>query len=155
LFWEQKEIRDKQAELARIERLKADPATRIYGERIEAGDFFSDAEIAYAIDPTRLVTCVHLQPIEKAMRQAGIRAYSIDGRTLYARCVIDEARLAQQFSIRPPAYYEPDSVPSPKDPAEAYFICREHRSIIHVIHRHGAYRTPPFPLPDLPNENTD
>uniref|UniRef100_UPI0037BE40D4 hypothetical protein n=1 Tax=Devosia sp. TaxID=1871048 RepID=UPI0037BE40D4 len=58
----------------------------------------------YAADPKRLVTCTHLQPIEAAMRTAGIPLKWRYGNVVAAQCVIDETRL----QVAPPVHFHPD-----------------------------------------------
>lgn len=95
---------------------------------------------AYAADPLRLATCHHLQPVEKAMREAGIETRLLYGTVIQARCTVDETRL----SLEPPVVFYGD-VPGdrPGEPPSAHFSCPEHSSAISVDHAQTA-------RPDLP-----
>ena len=86
---------------------------------------------AYAADPLRLATCHHLQPVEKAMREAGIETRLLYGTVMQARCTVDETRL----SLEPPVVFYGD-VPGdrPGEPPSAHFSCPEHSSAISVDH---------------------
>lgn len=98
---------------------------------------------AYATDPARLATCHHLQPIEKAMREAGIETRSLYGTVIQARCTVDEPRL----NLEPPVVFYGD-VPGdrPGEPPSAHFSCPEHSSAISVDHRDSAHPgLPVFP----------
>lgn len=93
------------AQRERIARLAADPATAPYARRIEAGESWSDEQIAYDRDPTMLCSCPHLQPIEADLRRGG---YSLRlGRNNYieADCFLDPAELQRRYRLSPPAEY--------------------------------------------------
>jgi hypothetical protein len=131
----------------RLASLDADAATRKYADRIRSGQWWSDEAIAYDRDPDARITCIHLQPIEGAMREAGIalRPYFTGG--VDAACAIDEAALVAGFSLKPPVYYN-SHVPGdrPFEPEGAVIVCHEHSSTIAVVHPHDAKRdTPRFP----------
>lgn len=98
---------------------------------------------AYVADPQRLATCHHLQPVEKAMREAGIETRLLYGTVIQARCTVDESRL----SLEPPVVFYGD-VPGdrPGEPPSAHFSCPEHSSAISVDHRDSAQPSlPVFP----------
>ncbi|MDB5506057.1 MAG: hypothetical protein JWR75_695 [Devosia sp.] len=133
----------------RINELAADPATRKYAEDIRAGSWWSDEAIAYDRDPTQLVTCAHLQPIEAAMRSAGLVLKPNWRQSVFAHCHIDATRLAAQFDIAAPVdfngHIEGDR---PYEPESAAIICREHGSWIGVLHEDERKLTAPvFPKP--------
>jgi hypothetical protein len=100
-------------------------------------------QAAYAADPQRLATCHHLQPVEGAMRRAGIRVKLLYGTAVEASCTIDESRL----ELPPPAVYY-GNIPGDRqfDPPSASISCEEHISVIVVIHPDWATPgTPAFP----------
>jgi hypothetical protein len=98
----------------------------------------------YAADPSRVVTCTHLQPIEAAMRAAGIPLHWRYGTVVAAQCVIDDTRL----QVAPPVHFHPDMPGDrPGDPGWSMISCHEHSSVIGTIHRAEATPTTPvFPL---------
>jgi hypothetical protein len=82
----------------RIAQLRADPVRARFAALIEAGDYWTDDAIAYALDANATATCEHLVAIERAMRAEGIvvkPAYL--PAVVEARCDIDEARLQAEF----------------------------------------------------------
>jgi hypothetical protein len=136
----------------RLEALAADPVKRKYVERIERGEAWVDEQIEYDLDPSRLATCVHLQPIERAMRDAGIEVLlevlPSDSTRVSARCRVNADAINDQFS--PPPFVE-YTTPIPRGRAfeetlPAMLMCGQCRSVISVIHRLDAKpETPIFP----------
>ena len=95
-----REIRiQSQQTLERIKRLDADPATRKYAKLMRTGQYWTDAEIAYDRDPASLATCTHLQPVERAMRSAGLDVRVHFNAAIKAECRIDE--FPAGLAIRP------------------------------------------------------
>ena len=136
-----------QEEHQRVKRLAADPVMRKYAELIRNGQHWSDEQIAYDLDPTRLVTCAHIQPIERAMRDAGILVRPHYGGLVNAACCVDGARLQSQFDIQPPVWFS-DHIQGdrPYDPDGAAIMCRGHSSGIWLVHPDEAKAgTPWFP----------
>jgi len=100
----------------------------------------SPDQLAYAADPMMLGTCVHLQPIERDMRLAGVGTQLSYGQVVFADCLIDLPVLRQRYRIAEPVFYT-DSIPGdhPGEPDGAMLGCRAHRSSIGV--------TPPTSVP--------
>lgn len=138
-----------QQEHRRVKRLAADPALRKYSELIRKGQHWSDQQIAYDRDPARLVTCTHIQPIERAMRDAGVPIRPLYGSLASAACCVDGPRLQSRFDVTLPVWFS-DDIPGdrPYDPEGAAIMCREHSSGIWLLHpRDAKPDTPIFPLP--------
>ena len=136
-----------QEEHQRVKRLAADPVMRKYADLIRNGQHWSDEQIPYDLDPTRLVTCAHIQPIERAMRDAGILVRPHYSGLVNAACCVDGARLQSQFDIQPPVWFS-DHIQGdrPYDPDGAAIMCREHGSGIWLVHPDEAKAgTPWFP----------
>jgi len=101
-----------------------------------AGQFWSDAQIAYDREPRRTETCAHLAPIERAMREAGLEVRYLADRCVTAACRIDEVGLAARFDLDPcVAYVEffrgdraPEGLPA------AHLACSRDRSVIQSLH---------------------
>lgn len=93
------------AQRERITRLAADPATAPYARRIEAGESWSDEQIAYDRDPARLASCHHLQPIEADLRRGGYRMRLGLNNYVEADCFLDPAALQRRYGLTPPAEY--------------------------------------------------
>jgi hypothetical protein len=131
----------------RLAELQADPVKRKYIERFERGEYWSDEQIAYAEDRLRLATCEHLQPIERAMRAAGIET-RLTNLCLVAPCRVDQAALGERFVLPESVHYTEMHVPdrSIHDPPVAFIQCDVCRTFIDVIHpSQAAADTPWFP----------
>lgn len=130
----------------RIEHLEASPATRKYGELIRAGQQWSDEAIAYDRDPTLLVTCQHMQPIERALRASGIPIQLKGYGYLDAECCIDPVKLAQRFDLGSTVRYSVIGGDRPGEPDSAFIACREHRMpIVVIVPNDAPPGTPWFP----------
>ena len=132
----------------RLIEMRNDPILSAYAERIERGESWSDAQIAYDLEPAGSATCAHLAPVEQAMRRAGIAVKLQLGHIVHATCVIDEAALRARFAIEPPAWYGiiPDYDRSYEDPPSAALGCTEHGAMIYVIEpRQAPPGSPVFP----------
>jgi hypothetical protein len=68
-----------------------------------APDPLSAARIAYDKSRTATATCIHLQPIERAMRAAGVKLelynYWASWPEVHAKCCIDDAELRRVFAL--------------------------------------------------------
>jgi len=119
----------------RLIEMRNDPILSDYAGRIERGESWSDAQIAYDLEPGTPATCVHLAPVELAMRRAGIAVKLQLGHIVHATCVIDEPALRARFAIDPPVWYGiiPDYDRSYEDPPSAALGCTEHGAMIYVI----------------------
>ena len=138
------------SERERLAGLAADPARRQYAEKIRRGQLWSDAQIAYDLNPASTVTCVHLRGAEHAMREAGIFVRLLHGPVASADCRIDLPRFTQQFGDAASALYEErhDIDRSYHDPKTAMFHCRACNAHLMVVHpEEAAYDTPLFPPP--------
>ncbi|MBL8782478.1 MAG: hypothetical protein JNL06_16195 [Alphaproteobacteria bacterium] len=130
---------------ARLAQLRANPATVKFAAAIEAGEAWSDEQIAYDLDPSAVATCEHLEPIERAMRASHIAVKRWRPLVVQAQCRIDEAALKRMF---PSANYaEPQQYDrSLEDPPGALLSCSDCTSRILVVHPSVAGAgTPAFP----------
>lgn len=64
----------------------ADPAKRKYIPLVEWGEQWSGEQTAYYEDRNLTATCAHLQPIERAMRLAGIEIRHMAKLVVYVNC---------------------------------------------------------------------
>jgi hypothetical protein len=126
----------------RIARLAADPATAGYARRIEAGETWSDEQIAYDRDPAILASCTHLQPIEADLRRGGYRMRLGNNAYIDADCFIDPAALQRVYQFVPPVEYL--VYPPERDGADATpaLRCTEHGFAILASHHKQARRFP-------------
>jgi hypothetical protein len=139
--WQQ--LRDK-----RIAELRASPATLKYIPLVERGEEWTDEQIAYNEDRSMLVTCRHLQPIERAMRQTTIRIRRIGEALVRADCCIAERTIGRLYHLQPPVYYMEyyQGERSALDFPTAILSCRDCRSSISVLHPVEVMpETPVFP----------
>ncbi|WP_031496802.1 hypothetical protein [Bryobacter aggregatus] len=79
------------------------------GSPLPAAPLQAAAQLAYDEDPSALVTCIHLQPIERAMRAAGleirVREYLSRAPILRVNCRIHEEALRKKFQLTPAIRY--------------------------------------------------
>jgi len=106
----------------------------------------SAAEIAYPLDLNLTVSCIHLAPIEKAMRLAGIevryQADNIYRPIVQAKCRVNQAELKRVFGLSDNTFYKEGYEPerSEFDNPRADIFCLEclktdrARSTIGVLH---------------------
>lgn len=150
--WRKDNAERQKQEQARRTRLFADPATRRYAEAMERGEYWSDKAIAYDRDPSMLATDPVLQPIEAAMRHAGITMRHDYENVVSARCVIDADALYAQF---PPGedYRFTDQYQFDRgyDPDEALIVATNGRGYIHVVHPRDGRDLPIFPRSEATN----
>lgn len=132
----------------RIARLSADPDLQSYAERIAAGEAWSDEQIAYDRDPGALGACVHLQPVEAAMRGAGLHLRLMGPSWLSAPCRIDEDALRAKFDLPASVTYVEAFLGgrAVEDDPVGYIQCRACQSSIGTMHpREARADTPVFP----------
>lgn len=104
---------------------------RKYAAPVERVHRESAQQIAYHENQDTTATCAHLQPIEHAMRKAGVDvrlfARSDYGATVNAACRINEAELRRVFALPASVYYREIYQPerSPWDNPRADIICAE------------------------------
>ena len=147
---EQERLAWEEARRQRIALLRADPATEKYANRIASGQAWSDAQIAYDMDPERLVTCRHLQPVERAMRRADFWMKLVAPPQVEVRCLIDEPALRAAFALPDSVVYKQYFLGgrAAEDDPVAFLICNACQSTIDAVHPYSADRdTPKFPLP--------
>jgi hypothetical protein len=141
-----------EARRRRVAELAADPARSRYAALVEQGEDWSDENIAYYENRDRTVMCAHLQPIERAMRHAGIEVRRYRDSHIIASCRIDFAALQQTFAVGTPIRYAEffQGERSEHERPTAFLICDAHQSIIHTVHPEaGSVRDAPwFPTSD-------
>lgn len=131
----------------------------MFGPRRAWGVQSPAAQAAYAANRNATATCVHLRPIESAMRMAGVdvrlRPVSRYDPIIKASCRINEAGLRRVFQLHPSVYYEEgyEAERSDFDGPHANIICGHcrksdrSRSNIVVLHPDQCSAdTPWFPV---------
>ncbi len=138
-----------EARRLRVAELRANPAKAKYAPLVELGEEWTDENIAYYENLTQTATCVHLQPIERAMRSAGIETKLYRQNDITARCRIDAAALKQAFPLPLAVRYieGAEGERAANDFLYALLICDEHKQMIYVMHpdEAGAQNAPVFP----------
>lgn len=147
-------VRSEQERLSRLAKLAANSGTRKYVALIEHGESWNDAQIAYNEDRDKLATCVHVQPIERAIRASGIQVKSLHGMDVRAKCQIDHVELRRRFALPDTVHYTEGVIDqrSYEDPPSAWIVCVVCRSIIDAVHRHEA--TPDIPVFPAPTPSS-
>jgi transposase InsO family protein len=142
-----------EARRKRAAELAADPLRARYAPLVERGEDWTDEKIAYNEDADATTTCGHLQPIERAMRRAGISVRMTNIKNVSAQCRIDDAALKRAFGPPPVVRYAEffQDGPGARDFPAAFLICDEHHSIIHTRHPFEAHASemPLFPASEI------
>jgi len=125
------------------------PRRKRYAEMLDAGDvFWTPDRVEYDLDPQATTCCVHLAPIELAMRECGLRVQLDSIRSIRAKCRINAALLAQRFVLPDCVVYEELNAydRSTEDPPQAVLSCAICGSRAWVVHPlEAAPETPVFP----------
>jgi len=122
-----------EAERRRRAEIAADPVRRKYLALMDAGQPWSDEQIAYDLDPEALVTCEHLRRLERAMRGIGPLHVRYMGPTsVSAHCLVDEPALRARFDLSPQVMYFEFFLGdrSPEDFPVAQLACMACKSVI-------------------------
>jgi hypothetical protein len=139
-----------EARRLRAAELAADPARARYAPLVERGEIWTDGHIAYYENPLAFATCVHLRPIELAMRAAGIDLRLYKNLEVTAKCHVDYERLKRLFHAEAPIAYSEFYMGEPQyhERPAAFLICADHQSMIYTVHPDDS--GPLFPLPQNP-----
>jgi hypothetical protein len=106
---------------ARYRELLADPRRRAFAARALEGEFPTDAQIDFLLDDAAVATCVHLEPVERALREA--RAPMTPGApgVLWTDRALDGPRLIAQLGLAGVRWEVPPS--HPRDPEPGRLVC--------------------------------
>jgi len=113
----------------------------------------ADLKTAYANNHGMTITCVHLQPFERAMRAAAIPVVPVSESSIKADCRIHRPALERQFGLPERVTYREFFIPERyfEDSPTALFQCTQHHSGIEVLHPYDCnQRTRWFPAPPPP-----
>lgn len=124
----------------RIAELAADPVRARYAALVEAGQAWSDEQIAYDLDKGARATCAHLQGLEGALRDAGVAVKREAQGRVTARCVIDADRLKMRLPLPDCAAFTEGSMGGRtyEDGLFAMVRCGACESRVDVTHRREA-----------------
>lgn len=115
----------------RYQQLLADPKRHPWAARALAGEQPSDVEIDYREDPSLLITCLHLQPIERALRLADPRLKPVYGypQAVISELAIDGPAALAAFGAPAGVVWDPPD-DHPRDPEPGQLRCPACRSSI-------------------------
>lgn len=109
--------------------LLADPRRAHHAPGVLQGVRWNDAQLAYFDDPAARVTCVHLQPVETALRRAERQCWPQGPAEIGTDAALQFDVLRTRFELAPcvrESYEEPHSHASPRE----YLRCEACRSAI-------------------------
>jgi hypothetical protein len=113
----------------RYQELLAHPTRRTWAAAALRGHFPTDAEIDYETDPNLLLTCSHLQPIESALRAAGVYCSALSPTTIVTFASLHFSKARRQFGL--PPFLEWEEIPATaNEPGTASIVCRPCQSRI-------------------------
>lgn len=117
----------------RYQELLAHPTRKAWAAQALEGNFPSDDEIDYESHPHLLLTCVHLQPLESAIRQAGIYCSALSPTSIVTYASLHAQKVVRQFAL--PSFLEWETGPSEAGmPVTTSLICRPCTSRIQSGH---------------------
>ena len=134
----------------RLAQLSSDPVRAKYVSLMRRGEFWSDEQIAYDLDPDRAATCQHLAPIEVSMRRAGLKVRWLMAGHVSVDCQVNEAALWSELKPALEVHYAADLFPGGGRGSEEFpnsaLQCAACNSAIHTLHeRESKPTTPWFP----------
>jgi len=124
---------------ARYRELLAHPRRRAFAARALDGEFPTDAQIDFLLDDTVVATCVHLQPVERALREARAPMTPGPPGVLWTDFALDGPRLIAQYGLADVRWEIPPT--HPRDPEPGRLVCDACGSCIE------SGFGPPFPPP--------
>ena len=118
-----------EATLQRYHELLADPRRAHHAAGVLQGLRWSDAQLAYFDDPAARITCVHLQPVEAALRLAGRPCWPQGQAELGTDAALQFAALRAHYAL-PACVRECYEEPHPHAPPRELLRCDACRSAI-------------------------
>ncbi len=108
----------------RYQELLAHPTRHTWAAEALKGNFPSDAEIDYETNPSLLLTCMHLQPVEAGIRSAGVYCSALSPNSIVTFASIHAPRARRHYSL--PEFVEWQTTrESEEDPGTSALICRQ------------------------------
>jgi hypothetical protein len=113
-----------------LRKIPAKPRNPKYGLMVNRWER-TTVQVAYDADLNVTASCIHLQPVERAIRKARIDVHLFDppryGPIIRAECHINEAALRRDFSLPASIVYREEYRPEVSDREEphANLCCRE------------------------------
>jgi len=114
-------VKDAQKVLLKTAMFEESRTRRMFAARALEGEFLSDAQIDFLLDPSRRVTCAHLQPVEQALRAAGAPMTVGEPGFLWTEWSLDGPRLLREMPL--PGVHWQVPAAHPRDPQPGYLRC--------------------------------
>ncbi len=108
----------------RYQELLAHPSRKAWATEALKGRFPSDAEIDYELHPHLLLTCIHLQPIESAIRKAGIYCSALSPISIVTFASLHASKARRHYSLPSFIEWETTGV-SATNPDTSALVCRQ------------------------------
>lgn len=106
---------------ARYRELLAHPRRRAFAARALEGEFPTDAQIDFLLDETAVATCAHLQPLERALREARAPMTPGPPAVLWTDWALDGPRLIARLGLVGVRWEVPPT--HPRDPEPGRLVC--------------------------------
>ncbi len=116
----------------RYQEILADPKRRHHAPSMLQGDSRTDRQLDYADDPSMLCTCLHLQPLERALRALPVGCAPLNGPNVIASVTVDFDAVKRSFAT-PECVTFSLFVPHPHASHEDVIACSACRSSITTI----------------------
>lgn len=108
----------------RYQELLAHPTRKSWAQEALKGRFPSDAEIDYEEHAHLLLTCIHLQPIESAIRKSGIYCSALSPNRIVTFASLHAGKARRHYSL--PSFVEWEETPATAgEPDSAALVCRQ------------------------------
>jgi hypothetical protein len=106
---------------ARYRELITHPERRAFAARALEGEFLTDAQIDFLLDETVVASCVHLRPVERALRAARAPMTPGPQGVLFTDLALNGPRLVAQHGVAGVRWEIPPS--HPRDPEPGRLVC--------------------------------
>ncbi len=106
----------------RYQELLAHPTRNTWADEALKGNFPSDAEIDYETDTRLLLTCVHLQPIEAAIRKSNVYCSALSPTSIVTFASLHYARARRHYAL--PSHVEWETRSDSANVETSALVCR-------------------------------
>lgn len=113
----------------RYQELLTHPTRKAWAAEALKGCFPSDSEIDYELHPHLLLTCIHLQPLESAIRKSGVYCSALSRNSIVTFASLHASKARRHYSL--PSFIEWETRPATASEADtAALVCRQCESRI-------------------------
>ena len=106
----------------RYQQLLADPLRRGWADLALRGEFPSNEEIDYQRDPSVLMTCAHLQALERDLRASAEPMRLLRPLSVESNHAFDGQRLIERYALQGITWNVPEY--DPRDPNPGWLYCK-------------------------------